>query len=116
MSSSSRVAPKNDPIASAADDGASSGPPAEGRYGHQRYFGEESCFALVICWPASPLVGPLLMLCGLDTRTVWFGADGTVWEVHLPRSCRCSVACSGPPCAHTERVAVIEPRASPSLP
>ena len=120
MSTSSRVAPSNHnkdtPIASAgADDGqACSGPPAEGRYGHQRYFGEESCFALVICWPASPLVGPLLMFCGLDTRTVWMGADGTIWEVCPAGSNRRGA--HRPPCAHARASWPCIALTSPSLP
>ena len=97
---STRVAPSSPPATAKADGEASSGPPADGRYGTQRFFGEESCFAVVVCWPAIPLVVPLLLICGLDTRTVWRATDGTMWEVRARHAQR-----GDPPLFHVRRVA-----------
>jgi len=55
-------------------------PPADGKFVTQRYLGEESCFALIVCWPVAVVIGPLLLVWGLDTRTVWKADDGTIWE------------------------------------
>ena len=105
---STRVAPSTPSATAKADgDASSTGPPAEGRYGSQRFFGEESCFAVVVCWPASPLVVPLLLLCGLDTRTVWIAADGTMWEVRVPNA-----LAGGRWCSHVRFVAAAAKSAS----
>ena len=97
---STRVAPSSPPATAKANGEASSGPPADGHYGTQRFFGEESCFAVVVCWPAIPLVVPLLLICGLDTRTVWRAADGTMWEVRARHAQR-----GDPLLFHVRRVA-----------
>ena len=94
----SRVAPVSPGTEDRADI-TFTGPPTDGRYVHQRFFGEESCFALAICWPASPIIAPLLLCCGLDTRTVWIGSDGSIWEVSLVDRSPVALARDAAPCS-----------------
>jgi hypothetical protein len=83
---SGQASAKVEPYNPALDASVSSpsDPPVDGRFSKQRYLGEESCFALIVCWPLAIVLAPLLMLRGLDTRTVWRACDGTIWESNAP--------------------------------